>query len=334
MEKGIAIAGNLIVDYVKMIDRYPKPGMLCSILGRSQSVGGCAANTLGCIAAMDPSVPLYCAGRIGEDEAGKFILDFLEKNGICTGGVLTAKDEMTSFTDVMTVQSTGERTFFQARGANAGFCYEDLKLDEIAGYDMFHIGYALLLDSFDEAEAEYGTVMAKTLAKVQSLGVRTSLDVVSEDGERFERIVRPCLRYCNYFIANEVEGGRVAGIEPRRPDGSLDLENLKKICGKLMEYGVKDLTVLHAPEGGMYLTEEGDCGFVPSLKLPEGYIKGSVGAGDAFCAGVLYSLYKGYSIEEALAAANAAAAANLSAADSVSGLRPIGEILELAEKYR
>ena len=29
-----------------------------------------------------------------------------------------------------------------------------------------------------------------------------------------------------------------------------------------------------------------------------------------------------------------AAAANLSAADSVSGLRPIGEILELAEKYR
>ena len=84
----------------------------------------------------------------------------------------------------------------------------------------------------------------------------------------------------------------------------------------------------------MYLTEKGACGVVPSLKLPEGYIKGSVGAGDAFCAGVLYSLYKGYSIEEALAAANAAAAANLSAADSVSGLRPIGEILELAEKYR
>lgn len=333
MKNGIAIAGNLIVDYVKMIDTYAKPGMLCNILSKSQGPGGCAANTLGCLAAIDPELLLQCCGAVGEDDAGTVILDFLKKHRINTDGVVTKKGTMTSFTDVMTVQKTGERTFFQARGANAVFGPEDLDYERIGQCRMFHIGYALLLDRFDEKDSEYGTVMARTLAKVQSLGVKTSMDVVSEDGERFAQIVKPSLKHCNYFIANEIEGGRIAGIEPRRSDGSLNREALAEICKRLMECGVSDLAVIHAPEGGAYLTGDGRQGFAPSLKLPEGYIKGSVGAGDAFCAGILYSLYRGYPMEKAMLLANGAAAANLSAADSVSGLRPAAEIFELAETY-
>ena len=109
MKNGIAIAGNLIVDYVKMIDTYPKPGMLCNILERSQSPGGCASNTLGSIAIMDPEVPLWCFGCIGDDDAGAYLQEFLKKHGINGEYVLVKKGSMTSFTDVMTVQSTGER---------------------------------------------------------------------------------------------------------------------------------------------------------------------------------------------------------------------------------
>ena len=333
MKNGIAIAGNLIVDYVKMIDTYAKPGMLCNILSKSQGPGGCAANTLGCLAAMDPKLLLQCCGAVGEDDAGVVIMDFLKKYHIGMDGVITKKGTMTSFTDVMTVQRTGERTFFQARGANAVFGPEDLDYEQIGRCRMFHIGYALLLDRFDEKDTEYGTVMARTLAKVQSLGVKTSMDVVSEDGERFARVVKPALKYCNYFIANEIEGGRIAAIEPRRSDGSLDREALTEICGRLMECGVSELVVLHAPEGGAYLTSDGRQGFTPSLKLPEGYIKGSVGAGDAFCAGILYALYQDYPMEKAMLLANGAAAANLAEADSLSGLRSVREIFELAEKY-
>ena len=63
-------------------------------------------------------------------------------------------------------------------------------------------------------------------------------------------------------------------------------------------------------------------------------MQGSVGAGDAFCAGILYALYQNYSIEEAVVLANAAAAANLSQPDSLSGLRPVKDIFKLSEKYR
>lgn len=333
MKDGISIAGNLIVDYVKMIDTYPKIGMLCNILDRSQSVGGCATNTLGCIAAMDKNIPLFCHGSVGVDEAGKFILDFLKENHINKDGVIIRNDVFTSFTDAMTVYTSGERTFFQARGANAVFGYEDLDFDEIASRRMFHIGYALLLDKFDEEDPEYGTVMAKTLRRVQSLGVKTSMDVVSEDSERFGKVVRPSLKFINYFIANEIEGGKVSGIAVRKRDGTLDIEALKKACEILMNDGVKDLVVLHAPEGGIYLTKDGESDFVSSLKLPEGYIKGSTGAGDAFCAGILYSLYMDYPLLKAMKIANAVAAANLSMPDSISGLRPISDIMELTERY-
>ena len=296
------------MDYVKIIDTYAKPGMLCTILSKSQGTGG-AANVLGCLAAMDSELSLSCCGAVGDDAAGSVIWDFLQKYRIHADGVVTKEGAMTSFTDVMTVQETGERTFFQARGAIAIFGPEDLDYAQIEQSRLFHIGYALLLDRFDEEEPEYGTVMARTLAKVQSLGVKTSMDVVSEDSERLAQIVKPSLKYCNYFIANA------------------------EICQKLIDYGVLDLAVIHAPEGGAYLTSDGRQGFVPSLRLPKGYIKGSVGAGDAFCAGILYALYREYPIERAMQLANGAAAANLSAADSISGLRPVAEIFELIEKY-
>ena len=92
--------------------------------------------------------------------------------------------------------------------------------------------------------------------------------------------------------------------------------------------------VIHAPEIGCAVNESGEYFEEPSLKLPEGYIVGAVGAGDAFCAGVLYSIYRELSVEEALRMGAATAAANLSAGDSVSGLRSVLETKKLYEAYR
>ena len=68
---------------------------------------------------------------------------------------------------------------------------------------------------------------------------------------------------------------------------------------------------------------------IPSLRIPKDLIKGSVGAGDAFCAGCLYGFYKGFSPEEMLEFASGAAAFNLTEADSVSGMKSKDEIRKL-----
>ena len=72
---------------------------------------------------------------------------------------------------------------------------------------------------------------------------------------------------------------------------------------------------------------------MPSLKLPQGYIKGTVGAGDAFCAGCLYAIYHGYDDHAMLEFASGAAACNLAAEDSVSGMKDKKYIHDLIENH-
>lgn len=332
MNKGITIAGNLIVDHVKLIDSYPEVGMLTNIRSVSSSIGGCAGNTICDIAKIDTSVPLKCIGKVGGDSDGEFIKKILTDLGVNIDGVKTEQGEPSSFTDVMTSLETNERTFFQARGANAKFGLCDIDFDNL-DTDIFHIGYALLLDEFDKEDPEYGTVMARALKMAQDRGIRTSLDVVSEASDRFKRIVTPCLKYCNYAIINEVEAAQTTGISVRREDKSIDEDAVKAAIAKLFELGVKDVVCIHCPEGGWYATADGSIYYHDALYLPRSFIKGKVGAGDAFCAGMLYSLYKGFDPEYSLRVAGAAAGANLSANDSISGLRPFEEMMKLDEEF-
>ena len=332
MREGIAIAGNLIVDYVKEIDVYPSEGMLSNISTVEMSVGGCAANTSIDLRIIDGSLPVEVLGMVGDDANGLYITDMLTRHGIDIRGVRVNSDTMTSFTDVMTVSSSKARTFFHARGANAVFGFEDIDFDSIRSR-FFHIGYALLLDSFDAPDPEYGTVMAKTLAHAQQRGLVTSMDVVSESSDRFTAVVTPSLKYCDNLIINEVEASMICRAPVRR-GGALDKGALKEVCSKLMDAGVKQRVVIHAPEAACALEKDGGFVYVPSLKLPAGYIKGTVGAGDAFCAGVLYSIYKDYSIEDALIIGAGAAACSLAELNAVDGMRDIGYIRGLIEKYR
>lgn len=333
MKNGIAIAGTIAVDYIKMIDCYPEKGMLANIKSSSRGVGGCVTNTLCDIARIDPGIPLYAYGGIGDDENGDYVVAVLKEHKINTDGIVRFPGEMTAFTDVMTIKTSGERTFFTAKGANRIYSYNDLDFDSVTA-DIFHIGYAFLMDPFDQEDADYGTVMARTLARIQAKGIRTSMDLVSVDHERYSEIVRPSLKYCNYFIVNEIEASKTAGLSPYAPDGSVDIDKIRRICELILEAGVKDMVVIHAPEGGWAMTGDGEFEFMPSLKLPQSLIKGSVGAGDAFCAGMLYGIYKELPVRESLELACMTAACSLSEGDSISGMKSLEEIKSLYGKYR
>ena len=332
MREGIAIAGNLIVDSVKEINVYPSEGMLSKISSVQMSVGGCVSNTAIDIARIDSALRVEALGMVGADSHGEYLLDMLRQNGVDTHGVKVNDREMTSFTDVMTVSSSKARTFFYANGANGVFGFEDIDFGSVQSR-FFHIGYALLLDGFDAPDAEYGTVMAKTLAHAQSKGLKTSMDVVSEEGDRFSAVVTPSLKYCDNIIINEVEASMICGI-PVRKGSTLDTDALRAVCDKLMAAGVREHVVIHAPEGACALMRDGSFVYTPSLRLPAGFIKGTVGAGDAFCAGVLYSLYREYGIREALEIGAGAAACSLSAMNSIDGMKGLSDIRALIEQYR
>ena len=58
-----------------------------------------------------------------------------------------------------------------------------------------------------------------------------------------------------------------------------------------------------------------------------------MGAGDAFCAGILYAAEKGLSMAEALKLGACTAAASLSAVGASDGVGTAEEVLKLFEQY-
>jgi sugar/nucleoside kinase (ribokinase family) len=265
--------------------------------------------------------PLLGAGLVGKDTLGQSILDDCSKHKIDTRFLRVTPAAQTSYTDVMTEQENGRRTFFHARGANALWKGEDLDFRKIKA-QIFHVGYLLLLDELDQADAKFGTKAARLLAAAQEAGLKTSVDVVSEDGDRFGRIVTPALKYVDYCILNEIEAGKTAGFTIRQPDGSLDTVSLRHAAGALLQQGVRELVVIHFPEGGFARTRKGEDVWQSSLNVPDKHIAGTAGAGDAFCAGVLLGLHEGWELKRCLEAGVCAAAASLSRPTCTAGMKP------------
>ncbi len=330
--KGITIAGNILTDIVKRIDCYPKVGMLANVSEISQAVGGCAPNTAIDLAKIDGSIPISVMGKIGDDEYGRFVVSQMSRYGIDCGKISVSQDKPTSFSDVMSMPS-GERTFFHARGSNAQFCPDDVDISSITS-SILHIGYILLLDAFDKQDSEYGTVMARFLHDVQEKGIKTSVDVVSDSTADYKAKILPALKYCNYIILNEVESSMLSDLEPYNEDGSLNIDNIRQTMVFMAECGVKDKVIVHCKKAGFcYDVASGNFTVQPSVNIPGSMIKGSVGAGDAFCAGSLYGIYNNFDDKRILEFAAAVAACNLFCENSVDGMRSRIEIEKLIEKY-
>ncbi len=331
-KKGITFVGNIITDVVKTVDCYPEIGLLANIKDVKRAVGGAVPNTAINLRKIDSEIPLSAIGKIGDDDSGKYILSEFDKYGIDSSAVVVIGEKPTSFSDVISLP-TGERTFFHARGANALFSPNDVDIDSL-NCDILHAGYILLLDAFDAKDEEYGTAMARFLCRVQEKGIKTSVDVVSDATADYKATIIPALKYCNYAIMNEIESTTLYDIEPYREDGSIDVAAIKKTMELMAADGVKEKIVLHCKEAGFaYDVATKTFTAVPSLKIPKEVIKGSVGAGDAFCSGTLYGLYYGLSDKELLEFASAAAASNLFSENSIDGMRSKDEIIKMADEY-
>ncbi len=332
MKKGILCAGNMIVDITYPISAWPKQNELVHITeGITQSTGGSVCNTVADLARLDPAMPLFASGYAGHDPEGDFILAELGRYKNLDLSMVR-RNGRTSFTAVMSNNQTKERTFFQHAGANAFYGEDDIDWDRL-DVDIFHIGYILLLPHLDEEDPEYGTKMARLLHRVQSMGIRTSIDVVSESGSRFRRLVAPALRYTDYCVINELEAQQTTGVCLREEDGTLRRENMHSALRALRALGVSTWAVIHCPEAGFGLDEAGAYHEFDSLRLPKGYIRGTVGAGDAFCAGVLHAAESGMSLPEALKLGACTAAASLSTVSASDGVGTRAEVLRLYDLY-
>lgn len=313
---GIAVAGTVLVDKINEIARYPMAGELTEITGLQRAVGGCVPNVAIDLKTLSPSTAVYAVGRTGQDEDGAFVHEELSRRGVDVRFLRADPSSRTSFSEVMSVAG-GQRTFFTYAGASADFCREDVDLSALP-VSMLHLGYFLLLDKIDAGDG------LRLLRDARGQGIRTSADLVSNNAGAYFKVL-PCLPYIDDLIVNETEAGGLAGIPPLN-------ENLRAIAEKLRALGVKGRVIIHKPDVSVCLSERGFTA-VSSYELPAGYIQGTTGAGDAFCAGCLLGICAGESDEAILSFGSAAAVSALGAADAVSGMRSAEEAVALCKKF-
>ena len=163
---------------------------------------------------------------------------------------------------------------------------------------------------------------------MQKKGYRTAVDMVSEAGEKFNRIVPPAMKYTDILVINEIEAGNTLGEAIRQPDNSLRCELFSKAADKFFELGVKEMVVIHFPEGAYAAVKDGIRCYQPSCFVKKSEIVGTNGAGDAFFAGLLYAIHEDMPMEEALKVASASARFNLKAATASGGAPELSELLD------
>lgn len=313
---GIAVSGSILVDIINTVSKYPNEGELTQISSVSRAVGGCVPNVAIDLKRLSPELDIFASGKVSNDDNGEYAIKILKKNNVDTENIVVSKESKTSFTQVMSI-SGGQRTFFTYPGSSADFGLEDIDFVKL-NPKMLHLGYFLLLQKVDDGDG------LKILKKATQNGIKTSIDLVSENSDRYKKVL-PCLPFTDYLIINELEGGRLTEIEPK-------LDNIPKIAKKLKELGVREKVIIHYSDGSVCVNKNGEITTLESFTLPNGYIKGTTGAGDAFCAGVLLGIYNSLSDIEILNYGRIAAAMSLREADATSGLVTMKEAKEIVSR--
>ncbi|WP_293935510.1 carbohydrate kinase family protein [Sphingobacterium sp. UBA6645] len=330
---GILAAGSWILDEVKVIDKFPEEQSLVNILDEYISNGGSAYNILTDLTQLGASFPLEGLGLVGNDFHGIRIVDHCKQIGIDTQQIAMIPNVSTSYTTVVSVKPTGRRTFFHHRGASAQLCLRHFDFQN-SNARIFHLGYLLLLDKLDEIKEDGRTDASHLLEKAKNAGFNTSIDLVSEDSDRFQSVVPSSLPYVDYLFLNEFEASKLSGINLMNIEEPQQMQDrCQEVCDYLFNLGVNQWIIIHYPAGVYAAQRNGASLFQPSVRLKPEQIIGSNGAGDALAAAILYGIHEEWSMEDSLKLGVCAAAASLTHVTCSDGILDLQGCLELGEQY-
>ena len=97
----------------------------------------------------------------------------------------------------------------------------------------------------------------------------------------------------------------------------LSPEELRPILSqKVLQAEIPAMVVTMGEQGAVYADSHGDSGCCPARKV---HVKDTTGAGDAFCAGVIYAMHQDWELADALKLGSAFSNFNLRSATASGG---------------
>jgi sugar/nucleoside kinase (ribokinase family) len=323
MRSGITLAGTVILDIVHMVNRWPEQDSVAMVERTEYGAGGPPHNAAAGLKKLGATFPITLQGVVGDDAYGDIFCAQARSYGLNTDQIIRLPNSVTSRTQVMTVVPTGRRTFFHQPGVNGKMTFEQL-LPTTNQTKIFYLGSPGIAHTMDHTDG-----WLKLLQHAKAHGFITALELVPVSSDFITQEVSKILPYTDICVINDSEAEALVGFSVTAGD-ALNWTQAYRACQRLLELGVGDVAAIHHPQGAVALRRNGEQAKAFSVNVPQSEIIGTVGAGDAFYAGMLFGLYENWPLEKCLELANASAATSLHSATTSASIRPWEECLDYA----
>ncbi len=301
----ISIIGAAIIDILAApVNETVFSAGSCPMDTIQMSFGGDALNEAVILSRLGKRVQLIT--KVGEDEAGKRVLNFMEENRLSVESVKIQKDLATGI-NIVLINEKGERHFLtNPHGSLRKLAFEDIDsyLDKAAPIVSFAGMFVSPLLNIEK--------MKQLFARIKKKNRFLAVDMTkAKKGETLEDL-KELLPYIDSIFPNEEEIALLTG--ERDP-----FENAKR----LVSCGVKT-AVVKCGANGCVVADGRGVRAIPAVPVNE--CLDTTGAGDSFAAGFLWGLANGWKTDECARFACAAASCTVEAYGAVGGIHSLEDV--------
>ena len=269
----ITVIGSINMDLVGTSNQLPRAGETLSGTSFKMTPGGKGANQAVGLSRLGANVDLI--GKIGDDIFGKELISNLKKNKVNTTNIQTSSTTESGVALIL-LDINKENYILVIAGANASCDKVQIKA----------AAKALLNSKCLLMQFEIPTSISFAAAKfARDLGVTTILDP------------SPCinfnysdLKYIDIITPNQHEAEYYTGIQ------IIGKDSASQAAESLRDKGVPTVIITLGSEGAFY-SSENRSGLISGNKTN---VVDSVGAGDAFNAGLAVAISKGTDLENSI----------------------------------
>ena len=254
---------------------------------------------------------------VGSDDFGTTLVNRLAGDGVDTSQFVRLDDAMTGLA-LTSYKSSGERNFIYnfTTAATAYLKPDYIDADFIASGRWLHISGNVL--AFSETTRQ---AVIKAVDAAYEAGIPVSLDpnirpeIMKQ--ETIRALIYPVLQKTRVIIPSVGELNWIFGNDE------------DEIITELLKTNIELIVRKEGEKGSTFFTQEGKM-YVDAFHVEE--IVDPTGCGDAFCAGVIYGLLRGWSHDKVAVFANAVGGITATQKGAMEGIGSIDDVMAFLRK--
>lgn len=234
--------------------------------------GGAPANVAAQVAALGGASAFM--GAVGEDEHGRYLIDSMERKGVCTEGIIRVKEQATRLTFVY-LNSDHDRYFSSYKSPRADLLLrtENVRYDLLDRTKVIHLASSAVLEKPIAETAKNIILYAKSRKKLISYD--PNWNVVFG----FNRTMRQKMMHT-------IDLSDIVKISKEEYEFFYPDLPMEEGARRLISEGRKLVAVTMGRDGCYYAAEHSE-GWLPTYAVE---VKDTTGAGDSFMGGLLYQI--------------------------------------------